>query len=228
MENRPAGGFSIPGPARPRNEDALFCSDNGRVLALADGVGSLYHSGTASLEACERVRDASNSLMVQGMYGIRNFFREAESDFRIRYAKNGSPNGGTTLTLVVIWPGKLFIGAIGDSPAILVSSDQVLQLYPEFHDRALSDNRSQPGFLGSGIPSQWDVRSFDLAPGSCLLLLSDGVSGVLPIDQIGTIARKHEHPELIATEMLQTAVRRGAEDNCSCLVSLPEGLRERA
>lgn len=224
MQTRLAGGYSIPGPARPHNDDAIYYSGDGSVLAVADGVSGFYQSGEASRYACECVQRAASRLLTQGASGLRRLLQEIETDFRLRFGGGEHPKGGTTLTIAVLWPQRVFIGAIGDSPVILVQSDQERQLFPDPPDPASPRPRSTPGFLGSGIDNQWVVRQEPFADEDRLILVSDGISGVLRNEEIAGIARRHQDPELVTTHILQAAIRRGSEDNCSCIASIPTTL----
>ena len=218
------------GLVRPVNEDAAYAAltGEGAVLAVADGMGGHPGGDRASalaIAAAERLPACDGAPQAC----LERLWRDALSAVREEAARDASiANMGTTLTAALVRDGRAWLLHIGDSRAYLYRPGETLRALTVDHSlageavrsgdldldaarddprrhvltRAIGPRDVQPDFLGP----------HDLAAGDLLLLVTDGVSGVLGDDEITSGLEGRGPSE--ATEALLAAVQeRGAPDN---------------
>ncbi|WP_326809551.1 MerR family transcriptional regulator [Streptomyces sp. NBC_01775] len=152
----------------------------------------------------------------------------------------GKPGGGTpgeeagtTLTALLFTGARQALIHIGDTRALLLRAGELSQLT---HDHTLVQSLVDQGRLdpaeaathpqravleralgvGDGVP---DVRLHDAEPGDRYLLCSDGLSSVVPQEEIRRVLLTAAGPERTALELIALANRAGGPDNVSCVVA---------
>ncbi|MPZ98982.1 MAG: hypothetical protein GEU80_06510 [Dehalococcoidia bacterium] len=218
------------GLVRAVNEDAAYAAltPEGAVLAVADGMGG--HPGgdiasafaiaaTEGLRTCEEVPEAC----------LDRAWRAALTAVRDLAAQDASvATMGTTLTAALVRGGRAWLLHIGDSRGYLYRPGIGLRALTTDHSlageavssgaldadaarddarrhvltRAIGPRDAQPDILGPQ----------ELAAGDRLLLLTDGVTGVLSDGEIAA-AVEGRSPRDAATELLLAVHVQGAPDN---------------
>lgn len=156
-------------------------------------------------------------------------------------ADDGFPAGegtnldtATTLT-AMLWTGsQLALVHIGDSRAHLLRDGTLFQIT---HDHTLVQSMLDEGrltpeeavshpqrsllvrALGRSSDSTADLRLHDARPGDRYLLCSDGLSAVVPPDQLQRVLTTTGTPERTARELITLANASGGPDNVSCVVA---------
>jgi serine/threonine protein phosphatase PrpC len=117
---------------------------------------------------------------------------------------SGREPGGTTMVAVIIHEGNLYWAAVGDSLIYLVRSGAIIQVNREHTYAVELDEKAAIGeisweaaasdpkraaltsYLGMGKPEKIDrcLRPVKLLPGDRVLLMSDGIFGVLTDEEI--------------------------------------------
>jgi protein phosphatase len=220
---------------RAINEDraATFALDGNRYVAVvADGMGGARAGDVASdaaLTAFVSSIQSSNGTREGVM--LRAAFDAA--DQAIRDAVTPERRGmGSTLVAAIAHDGDLWVGNIGDSRAVLVTSDEVIPLstehsvisealrkgeiteteafrHPERHviSRAIGEGDARPDLKFHTLQGG---RS---GSGSMLLLGSDGLFNFIGDSEILEIAAGTRTAGEIAERVVRRAVDNGSDDN---------------
>jgi len=232
------------GRARPINEDALWA--DGRLLVLADGMGGHQAGEVASRMAVELVVARLN-----GSCGALDSEPDPEAAERVRaslceaneavYAKALQDPGlrgmGTTLTVALLAGGEAVIGHVGDSRAYLVRPEAIVQLTEDHSvvwelvkSGGLTRDQAQvhpyrnllTRALGTSPEVEVDTLRLRLQPEDGLLLCSDGLTSVLADAEIHDIIKRSKDPQTAVDRLIDEANARGAPDNVSAILAMPE------
>ncbi len=147
------------------------------------------------------------------------------------------PEGGTTVTAVIILGDLAYIGHVGDSRAYLITKDSIEQvtldhslvqrlieldqLTPE--EAALHPQRNVLyRAIGQSETLEVDAVTRRLPPASRLLICSDGLWGQVPEDVLLDIVRSSTLPQEACDRLIVAANERGGPDNITAvLIQIP-------
>lgn len=141
---------------------------------------------------------------------------------------------GTTLTVCQSVGPSLFVAHVGDSRAYLKRGGETRRLT---RDHTLAQLLID---LGEAEPDSPEIRSVrhvlsnalgvgegdvfvefsqhELQDGDCLLLCTDGLSDLVPDDELGTILDANPRPEDACKVLVDLALERGGRDNITVIV----------
>jgi len=146
---------------------------------------------------------------------------------------SGATRGmGTTCALVVIGDGVAHIANVGDSRVYRMRGELLEQmtrdhtLVAEMVDQglvsaadAMLDGSSQiTRALGGAATVEPDVSAIELQPGDRFVICSDGLSGMINDDAIGTILLRHADAQQAAQALVDAANQAGGEDNVTAVI----------
>jgi len=227
------------GRARRDNQDAFgeFTSARGeRLLVVADGMGGHVGGATASRICVETLGEvlqdpdgAPEERLARGL---------VRANARIRAAAERQTElagmGTTAVALLFASPRSAWLGWVGDSRAYrardgeleTLSSDhsvvaewvRVGILRPdeaEHHPRRNELLRA----LGASDGLEPELRELEVRPRDRFLLCSDGLSAVVPVEEIRAVLA-FEPPELAVKKLVAMANERGGPDNVTVLVAV--------
>ncbi len=241
MKWRSAGKSDI-GRVRTGNEDAFFTDEGRGVFIVADGMGGHAAGEVASQIVSEMVGPGVSRAVERGLEAeaLKNealaLIGKANRAILQRADHEPEKRGmGTTLTLLTIMPaGHYLFGQVGDSRGYLLRDGKLKQvtrdhtvvqqqvdqgaLTPEqARDHPLSHILTRA--LGTEEKVQADTY-FDAAqPGDRFLLCSDGLSGMLPDEQIWQIlSTSTDDLQQIADTLVEAANQAGGLDNVTALI----------
>jgi protein phosphatase len=166
------------------NEDAVFVTEEhplfDAVLIVADGMGGHQKPKRAAETAAGTARDL---LLAQTRWPAsasdpRRLLHEVVQQANgavLRLAPMGSPGRppGTTLTVAVVWNGRLFVRAVGDGTTFLMREERVQALVGGEERRA--GNRPQ-SFLGMAQRIESEESVVELRAGDRILICTDGLT----------------------------------------------------
>ncbi|MFF8616281.1 MerR family transcriptional regulator [Streptomyces sp. NPDC015350] len=225
--------LSDTGLVRESNQDTVHAGS--RLLAVADGFGGAgAPAGAAAVEALKRLETdgiPAGDLLNVLETAVERAGRAVHDAIGADAAAAGT---GTTLT-AMLWTGsQLALVHIGDSRAYLLRDGELFQIT---HDhtmvRAMVDEgriteeeatvhpqrslliRALGGADGAGP----DLRLHDARAGDRYLLCSDGLSGVVPAEEVRRVVTTTRDPERAVRELVSLANRSGGPDNVSCVVA---------
>ena len=139
---------------------------------------------------------------------------------------------GTTLVAATIDGNTLKVANVGDSRLYLVGDD-ICQVT---RDHSLVEELLEAGIitreqaqhhpqknvitraLGSDHEVTADTFEVNLGPGDCLLLCSDGLTNVVPEDEITAVLNDSADSEAACRDLMELALSRGAPDNVTIVV----------
>lgn len=222
------------GRVRAHNEDALLCSPELGLWAVADGMGGHQRGEVASALAVEVLRRE-----VACGQGLGEAVAAAHQAILAAAETDAASRGmGTTLVAVRLAGARFELAWVGDSRAYRVSAQQ-LELLSHDHSwvQAMVDAgeltaeqaREHPrrnvitqclGRDSEGFEPGF--REGELLPGEVLLLCSDGLHGELTDAQLLAACAEAETLQTLVLELIEAAKRHGGKDNISCIVLAPE------
>ncbi len=227
--------------------DTQFGRNRGHILMIADGMGG-HQAGEvasaltlASIEAfiLHLLRRFSN-LQVNDEQTVLLDFQRAlrQADERLAEESAHHPEFagmGTTLTLAFVSGWKLFLVHAGDSRCYLYRGDRLQQLTV---DHTVAGELARRGViqpeqvghhqfrhvvtnvLGGGHAGvQADVQCVDLEANDVLLLCSDGLSDMVPDEQIADILGRQSDPRIACEHLVAAANANGGRDNITAVVA---------
>ncbi len=235
-------GRSDVGKVRQGNEDALFADEERGVFIVADGMGGHVAGEVASQIVTETVGPGVSEAVEEGLTGtelasrVLDLIEEANRAILERADNEPEKRGmGTTLTLMALIPeeGYLF-DQVGDSRGYLLRNGTLSQvtrdhtvvqqqvdrgaLTPEqARDHPLSHILTRA--LGTEINVEADTYGDSVEPGDMFLLCSDGLSGMLPDEDIQKImSSETDDIQDIADRLIDEANEAGGMDNITAVV----------
>lgn len=235
-------GRSDVGKVRQGNEDALFADEARGVFIVADGMGGHVAGEVASQIATEMVGPGVSRAVEQGLRGedlqerALELIEEANRAIMERADNEPEKRGmGTTVTLLALMPDSRYLfQQVGDSRGYLFRDGALTQitrdhtvvqqqvdrgaLAPEqARDHPLSHILTRA--LGTEFDVETDTYSDQVKVGDVFLLCSDGLSGMLPDEEIRRILLSPTGDvQQMADGLVAAANEAGGLDNITALV----------
>lgn len=140
---------------------------------------------------------------------------------------------GTTAVALLIRDGKGYIAHVGDSRAYLAKDKELRQLTIDhsfvaeqlragFISEEELKNHKYRNIITRSVGFQNDVEIDllvrDLEEGDCFLLCSDGLSNMVPEEEIKGLALKYP-PKEACRKLIETANKRGGDDNVTVIMT---------
>jgi serine/threonine protein phosphatase PrpC len=238
------GKCSLLGNYRENNEDSLDVKvfPDLTVAVVADGMGGQAAGEIASKRAVDIIpRELRKNLTshlnadtVKAM--MRKAIVQANEEIMAMGALDKDmKNMGTTVVIAVWRKGnELFVTGVGDSRGYLVRNRKIQQLTVDHSlAQALVEARTISAaeakdhrfrnvlwkYLGSKEVGEGpEVQAVQLEPNDRFLLCTDGLSGVVPDDQLATEIASATDMQQCAERLGQLALDQGSRDNVSCVV----------
>jgi PPM family protein phosphatase len=227
--------------ATPRSIDDM--PDFG-VFIVADGMGG-HHDGEKASAAAMRV--AATQIMKNiyvPMLAGESVNQTPITETLIATVEKANaevvakvPDGGTTLSMVVLIGGMAYIAHVGDSRIYLITRDSIEQITRDHslvqrlielgqltQEEANNSNQSHMLYkaLGQTETVEVDTLARRLPPRSKLLLCSDGLWNQVSDRDILEIIKQYPNPQDACNKLIATANMRGGIDNVTVvLLNLP-------
>ncbi|MFI0908802.1 protein phosphatase 2C domain-containing protein [Streptomyces sioyaensis] len=225
--------LSDKGLVRESNQDTAYAGP--RLLAVADGCGS--QGAPASAAAVDALKHLETDSIPAGnlLNVLEDVIEQAKQAVRGVSGTDSSPKDtGTTLT-AMLWTGsQLALVHIGDSRVYLLRDGELFQIT---HDHTMVQSMVDEGrlsveeaashpqrsllvrALGPGADTTPDMRLHDAHREDRYLLCSDGLSTVVPTEDIHRVLSEISEPEQAVRELIALANGSGGPDNVSCVVA---------
>jgi PPM family protein phosphatase len=230
-----AFGASDPGCVRANNEDYYLIAPSIGLYVVADGMGGAQAGEHASKLATDtlweavhhKTGDASAAVLVDA-------FRQANQKVMEAAAADPALEGmGTTMVAVLAKDGELWIASVGDSRAYLFDNGQL---------RAITEDQTWVNEVGRrlgieeeilknhpmrhvltmaiGVSEQLRVLTYLVkpAPGTMLLLCSDGLHGVAPEEDMRRVLNNGGSLEAKCEALIASAKEHGGPDNITVVL----------
>ena len=245
-----AYGYSI-GLHRDKNQDSIFsltahsAGDQKKIpfglYIVADGMGGHELGEVASSSAIK----AAASHVLEQVYlpflkdepvqgeAIEEILKQGVKKAREMVVVN-APEGGTTLTIALIYSTTLRIAHIGDSRAYLISPDNTIT--PLTRDHSLVKRLEELGqitpeeaavhpqrnilyrAIGQGEQTEPEMDTRPLPSDGYILLCSDGLWGVLAEDEIAQMVTSAHNLREACNRLIDAANNNGGPDNISVVL----------
>ena len=238
-------GLTDVGVKRQNNEDAISLpseNDGIKLFILADGMGGAKAGEKASQLAIETIRDyvRLNFIKIERTKEeieevIRKAMVEANKKVFELSMEYKEYNGmGTTVVVVLIYRGTLYIGHIGDSRVYRLRQSVLRQLTKDHSyvqellrqgTITIEEAKNHPQknvllkALGCDRDIMPDVITKGFVKGDVILLCSDGLTNMVDDKRIYEIIMKNTSDLKVACKMLiDTANDNGGIDNVSAII----------
>jgi serine/threonine protein phosphatase PrpC len=232
-----SAGRTDAGRVRRRNEDAFVLDPP--LFAVADGMGGAQAGEVASRLAAAAFREYHEADRLEPAERVEAIIKEANRRIYERARTDSEASGmGTTVTAAILTNGRVSIGHVGDSRAYRVRGGELERLT---EDHSLVADLMRSGrltpeeadahpqrsvitrALGTDADVDVDMVTVDVEPGDLYLLCSDGLTTMVPEDDILRIVQDAGNLDEIARTLVRAANSGGGEDNITVVLFRVEG-----
>jgi protein phosphatase len=250
-----AHGLSDRGLTRGHNEDCFQLDPDHQLYLVADGMGGHRHGEVASRLAVQAVRDfvaraadaeatwpyVPEPELTRAANVLKTAIRLAHDEVLGAIRKDRRLYGmGTTVVAFLLAGEQAVVAHVGDSRAYRLR-DGRLELLTQDHTWVneqvvagfLSEDQARvhplknvvTRALGGDRDVTVDLRELRVQPGDLFLLCSDGLTTMLPDDEIHrrALADRPSQPERVCRELVDAANARGGHDNVTVVALAIEG-----
>lgn len=212
--------------ARKYQNDSYYVGE--RWLVVADGAGSHPAARDVADHVVEHYGDLAQTAPA---HLIEDALASAPQKLGSTLASAGIEDASTVVAAVLDDTGHLWLSSVGDSRLLVVREGQIIAQNALHNERAaflLQHTNTIPPygsdailtrFIAAGESYAADTVSLQARADDVVLLLSDGVEGALPLDDIRSTVQAHgPDPKAINRAIMSTASRNGLADNATCVV----------
>jgi protein phosphatase len=244
-----ACGLTHVGRQRQHNEDSYLVADEAKLFLVADGMGGhaageiasriavdsisefIVHTkeddGTWPHAYDEKYRRSTNRLVAAVRMANTRVLEAMRKDARLR-------GMGTTVVACMADDDTVSVAHVGDSRAYLIRGNQLSRLT---NDHSWVFEQVQAGMLteaeaekhplrnvitralGGALQVSPDASETVAKPGDVYLLCSDGLTGMVPEDEILRLVTANEDDlEKACQELIDKANERGGLDNVTAIL----------
>jgi PPM family protein phosphatase len=219
------------GRQRHANEDAYY--DSEPFFAIADGMGGARAGEVAARIAVEEFdedRDEHAAPEAQ----LERIARAANRKIHELSQEDESHSGmGTTLTAVRVGEQEVTIGHVGDSRIYLLRDGELERLTSDHSlvEQLVREGKLTPEqaevhpqrsiitrALGPEPEVEVETLTYPARDGDVYLLCSDGLTSMVPEEEVAAILRRRSSLEQAARELVDAANRAGGRDNITVIL----------
>jgi serine/threonine protein phosphatase PrpC len=247
--NVKAYGLTDVGRQRQHNEDAFLVADEAKLFLVADGMGGHAAGEIASRIAVESISEfivhtkeddgtwphaydehytrTTNRLMAALRMANTRVLEAMRKDARLR-------GMGTTVVACMADESKISVAHVGDSRAYMIRNGKISRIT---NDHSWVFEQVQAGMLteaeaekhplrnvitralGGALSVNPDASEIDSRPGDVYLLCSDGLTGMVPEEQIlSLVTANADDLEKACRELIDMANEHGGLDNVTAIL----------
>ncbi len=232
-----SAGRTDAGRVRRRNEDSFVLDPP--LFAVADGMGGAQAGEVASRLAAAAFREYHDADRLEPAERVEAIIQEANRRIYERARTDSEASGmGTTVTAAILTNGRVSIGHVGDSRAYRIRNGELEQLT---EDHSLVADLMRSGrltpeeadahpqrsvitrALGTDADVDVDMVTIDVEPGDLFLLCSDGLTTMVPEEDILRLVEEAGTLDEAARSLVRAANSGGGEDNITVVLFKVEG-----
>lgn len=220
--------------ASPRALERVDLGPLGVLVAVADGMGGADRGDVASAMVVDHLTRSleATTLEVPPEVALTTAARAAHEAIRNAGQENGR-RMGSTLTAALVQHDVVTVAQVGDSRAYVLRNGEMLQLTQDqsvvqaLIDAGLLDEEkamTSPyrnvilqavGHQEALTPA---ITRLELRARDCLLLCSDGLTGLVRPSEIARVVRRSFRLDIAAERLVALANERGGDDNISVVL----------
>ncbi|HWP20820.1 MAG TPA: Stp1/IreP family PP2C-type Ser/Thr phosphatase [Burkholderiaceae bacterium] len=233
-----------PGRARDNNEDSVAVDERAALAVLADGMGGYNAGEIASGMATSFIKTELGRWLTEAATNASDTDVRRAMDIcvdnanrAIYNAANSNPHYagmGTTLVVAVFREGRLLVGHVGDSRGYRLRAGKLMQIT---RDHSLLQEQIDAGLItpeqaafssnknlvtrAVGVEDSvlLETRVHDVQPGDVYLLCSDGLSDMIPDEQIAAILNSTPDLAEAGAGLVAAANAAGGRDNIAVVLA---------
>jgi len=229
-----AFGISDPGCVRTNNEDYYLISKDRGLYVVADGMGGAQAGEQASRMAVDTVQNYLTQSSSTTPQVLTEAFEEANRQVIEAASSDLKLEGmGTTLIAALEAGPELLIASVGDSRAYVHDGKKLLvvtedQTWVQEVGRRLGIDegslRTHPMrhvlTMAIGVSADLRVHSYAVqpAPGTQVLLCTDGLHGVVDAELIAETMASNGSLEAKCQKLIDAAKKAGGPDNITAVI----------
>jgi len=243
-----AFGLTDVGRQRHHNEDAFLVQPDAGLFLVADGMGGHAAGEIASRIAAESVAEfiqhtisddgtwphaydenfkrSTNRLMAAVKLANTRVLEAMRKDTRLR-------GMGTTVVASLVDGDMVSFAHVGDSRAYMIRGSQMSRItndhswvFEQVMAGMLTEAEAEKHplrnvitrALGGALSVIPDASEIECKPGDVYLLCSDGLTGMVPDDEILRVVTEHDDLEDACKNLVQFANDRGGYDNVTAVL----------
>jgi PPM family protein phosphatase len=244
-----AYGLTHVGRQRQHNEDSFLVADEAKLFLVADGMGGHAAGEIASRIAVDSISEfivhtkeddgtwphaydehytrTTNRLMAALRMANTRVLEAMRKDARLR-------GMGTTVVAAMADGDKMSVAHVGDSRAYMIRNGQIKRItsdhswvFEQVQAGMLTEAEAEKHplrnvitrALGGALSVNPDASEIDSRPGDFYLLCSDGLTGMVPEDEILKLVTSNaDDLEKACKELIDTANERGGLDNVTAIL----------
>lgn len=226
-----AAALSDIGRVRRENEDRFLLDEKAMLFGVADGVGGLPGGAEAAQLAVEEITGALSTSAEDDHPNLNEAVQQANRMVAALGQEISPSMGiGTTLTIGCIRGNKLLLAHVGDSRCYGMRNRNFSRLTEDHsveNEARLRRARGEVVYyheanrnaltrcIGQPTPPDVDLITHEIAAGDRYLFCTDGVTRMLPDEEIGSLLGQFASPKAALDEIIGLAVRRGGPDNAT-------------
>ena len=243
-----AYGLTHVGRQRQHNEDNFLVEDDAHLFLVADGMGGhaageiasriavdsiiefILHTkeddGTWPHAYDEHYKRSTNRLMAAVRMANTRVLEAMRKDARLR-------GMGTTVVACLADEDTMSVAHVGDSRAYLIRDKNISRIT---NDHSWVFEQVQAGMLteaeaekhplrnvitralGGALQVSPDASEIECKPGDVYLLCSDGLTGMVPEEEILRVVTESENVEKACQQLIDEANERGGLDNITAIL----------
>ncbi|MDA8235695.1 MAG: Stp1/IreP family PP2C-type Ser/Thr phosphatase [Clostridia bacterium] len=226
------------GLVRKGNEDSICVNLELQLFGVADGMGGHEAGEIASSLASETLQQhlvkQKSWVLVDPVAALTAAFKEANRQVYLKAQSQDNCRGmGTTMTAGLIAGDQLVVGHVGDSRVYLIRGYDMTQLS---QDHSLVNELLKGGgiteeeafthpqrnvltrALGTVAEIETDILVEKLYQGDRLLFCTDGLSGLVPKEDMEKLIFSGLELDEVANELMRSALQNGGYDNISLVM----------
>lgn len=230
------------GRQRTQNQDRVALFDNGQglfLVVIADGIGgnrrgdlaaelTIKSFGQAFTNASPMTPQQASKWLVSQVQIINNEILTKSTE------KQSYHGMGTTLVAAVLFDDQVVVANIGDSRGYIMHAGQLTQVtvdhslvnelvkkgdLTEQEAQISPQNNIITRAIGISADAKADVNQFRLKRGDQLLLCTDGLSKMVPLQQISAVLQSRKSLKRKCGLLIKMANRAGGPDNITVSIS---------
>lgn len=231
------------GQVRSSNQDYVFAASESigplsNLFVIADGMGGHKAGEYASSKAVQHaVSTIESSALKEPVAVLDQAISSANSVIYEMAASDDSKRGmGTTFVAATICGQHLYVANVGDSRLYLVDHSGLCQVTRDHslveemrrsgemtRDEAMHNPNKNIITRAVGVEAEVHPDYFDLflQPREQILMCTDGLTNMVPDEEILRIMNTEPEPEMRAERLLELANFNGGKDNISVIVIDP-------